>query len=163
MKTRLLILIVIVLAFSFNASAMINEGKALNGNSFTGFGNYSIVNAEVPMVLNNQEVQTFELSYENSGSKILIGVLQEKDCKKFVVKSSKFEVQYECNKGIFGVKKIDKKFQELPNEAMLARLNNTNLFAQRVICKNKTSENELLGLIACYFPNLINEEYQANF
>jgi len=38
-----------------------------------------------------------------------------------------------------------------------------NFFSQRVISANKKSEEELLGLIACYFPVLVNEEYQASF
>ena len=36
-------------------------------------------------------------------------------------------------------------------------------YAQRVICQNMKSDDELLGLIACYFPSLVNEEYQASF
>jgi hypothetical protein len=46
---------------------------------------------------------------------------------------------------------------------MDAKLNRVSYFAQRVICTNKKSEDELLGLIACYFPALVNEDYQANF
>ena len=44
-----------------------------------------------------------------------------------------------------------------------AKLDRFNYFSQRVICQNKKSEDELLGLIACYFPKLIKEDYQASF
>jgi hypothetical protein len=61
------------------------------------------------------------------------------------------------------VKKLEAQYQQLPKEEMDAKLDRVNYFAQRVICQNKKSEDELLGLIACYFPKLIKEDYQANF
>ena len=70
---------------------------------------------------------------------------------------------YQCQKHVFGVKKIDKKYQTLPSDANNEKLNKVSYYAQRVICQNPKSEDELLGLIACYFPHLINEEYQASF
>jgi hypothetical protein len=72
-------------------------------------------------------------------------------------------MQYSCSKGVFGVKKMEKRFQEIPKDEVDAMLNKVNFYAQRVICQNQKSEDELLGLIACYFPKLINEEYQASF
>ena len=88
-------------------------------------------------------------------------MVKEKDCTTFIVRSDEFEIEYTCNKGVFGVKKIESKYQELPKEEMALKLNKVSYYSQRVICQNKKSEDELLGLIACYFPNLINEEYQA--
>ncbi len=163
MKTRLFLLIVCAALLSLNASAFLRDGKALTGNSLTEFGKYTIVNSDVQMVLNNQVVKTYELTYENTNTSILIGVLPDKGCTKFVVKSDEFEVQYECNRGVFGVKKIEKQYQDLPTEANIAKLNKVSYYAQRCICQNQKTEEELLGLIACYFPNLVNEEYQAYF
>lgn len=163
MKTRVILMVLCMALVSLGANAKIRDGKALRGNSLTDLGKYTIVNADVPMVVKNQELKTYDLKYENSGTTVKIGVLTEKECKNFVVRTNDFEVQYTCNNGVFGVKKIEKRFQDLPKEEMDAKLNKVSYYAQRVICQDKKSEDELLGLIACYFPNLVNEEYQASF
>jgi len=103
------------------------------------------------------------LMYENTNDVIRVGLVKEKDCTTFIVRSDEFEVEYTCNKGVFGVKKIEAQYQELPKKEMDLKLNKVSYYSQRVICQNKKSEDELLGLIACYFPTLINDEYQANF
>lgn len=163
MKTRLIILTICVALLSLGANAKIKDGKALSGNSLTDFGKYTIENSDVPMVVDNQVLKTYDLTYERTNDIIQIGLLKEKDCTTFIVRSDEFEISYTCNKGVFGVKKMDKKLQTIPKEEMDAKLDKVNYYAQRVICQNKKSEEDLLGLIACYFPNLVNEEYQASF
>ncbi|HKI88046.1 MAG TPA: hypothetical protein VKA38_03395 [Draconibacterium sp.] len=163
MKTRIILFTICLALLSVGASAKIKDGKALTGNSLTDFGKYTIVNSDNPMVADGVVLETYDLTYENTNNPIRIGVLCEKKCTNFIVRSDEFEVQYMCNKGVFGVKKIDKKYQQLPNESNLAKLNKVSYYSQRVICCNPKTQDELLGLIACYFPNLVNEEYQANF
>ncbi len=163
MKTRLFILTICIAILSMSATAKIRDGKALTGTSLTDFGKYTIVNSDVPMVVNDEAIKTYDLMYENTSSMVRIGLVKEKNCTTFIVRTDEFEVEYTCNKGVFGVKKIEKKYQELPKEEIDNRLNRVSYFSQRVICQNKKSEDELLGLIACYFPNLVKEEYQASF
>ena len=164
MKAKLFLLSICVLFLSVGASARTNDGKALTGNSLTNFGKYSIVQSDAPMVIDDQVVKTFDLTYENTSTPIRIGVLKEKkNCTTFLLRSDEFEIQYNCNKGVFGVKKMDEKYCQLPGEATLSKLNKVSYYSQRVICQNPKTEDELLGLIACYFPNLVNEQYQANF
>jgi hypothetical protein len=163
MKTKLFILTICVALVSLGASAKIKDGKALTGNSLTEFGKYTIVVSDAPMVVNNEVVKTYDLMYENTTNPVRVGLIQEEQCTTFLVRTDDFEIQYSCNKGVFGVKKIESRFQTLPKEEMDAKLNRVSYFAQRVICTNKKSEDELLGLIACYFPALVNEDYQANF
>ena len=163
MKTKLFILTICVAVLSLGASAKIKDGKALTGNSLTDFGKYTIMVSDAPMVINDEVVKTYELTYENTSNPIRVGLVKEEKCTTFIVRNDDFEVQYTCNKGVFGVKKIEPKYQTLPKEQMDVRLDRVNYFAQRVICTNPKSEDELLGLIACYFPSLVNEEYQANF
>lgn len=163
MKTKLFILTICVAFVSLGASAKIKDGKALTGNSLTEFGKYTIVVSDAPMVINNEVVKTYDLMYENTVNPIRVGLVKEELCTTFVVRTDDFEIEYTCNKGVFGVKKIESRFQTLPKEEMDAKLNRVSYFSQRVICTNKKSEDELLGLIACYFPALVNEDYQANF
>lgn len=163
MKTRLFILTICLAVVQLSASAWTKDAKTLTGNSLTEFGKYTIEKSKIPMVVGNQVLETWELSYENTSNLVQIGVVKEKNCTTFIVRTDEFEIQYACNKGVFGVQKIDPKFSEIPKEEMDAKLNRVSYFAQRVICQNQKSKEELLGLIACYFPALINEQYQANF
>ena len=165
MKTKLVLLAVCVALLTMGATAKIKDGKAMTGNSLTEFGKYTIVNSEAPMVYQNQVLKTYDLTYENTSHPIRIGVLCEDKlkCKTFIVRTDDFEIEYACRNNVFGVKKIESRFQELPKGEMEMKLNKVSYYAQRVICQNKKSEDDLLGLIACYFPELVNNEYQASF
>ncbi len=163
MKTKLFLFSICAMLISLGSSAKLRDGKALTGNSLTSFGKYTIVKSDEPMTVKDQAIQTFDLMYENTTKPVKVGVIPEKGCTTFIVRSEEFEIEYACNKGVFGVKKIEKKYQVLPKEANEAKLNKAGYFSQRVISQNKKSQDELLSLIACYFPNLVNEEYHANF
>ena len=163
MKTKLFLLAIGVALLTIGASAKIKAGGSLTGNSLTDFGKYTITVSETPMVVNNEAVKTFNLMYENTTNPVQIGQVKTDECITYIVRSDEFEIQYTCNKGVFGVKKLETQYQQLPKAEMEAKLDRVNYFAQRVICQNKKSEDELLGLIACYFPKLIKEDYQANF
>jgi hypothetical protein len=163
MKTKLFILTICVAVLSLGTSAKIKDGQSLTGNSLTEFGKYTVMVSDAPMVINNEVVKTYDLMYENTSNPIRVGLVKEEKCTTYVVRTDDFEIQYTCNKGVFGVKKIENRFQTLPKEEMDAKLDRVNYFSQRVICTNEKSEEELLGLIACYFPKLVNEDYQANF
>lgn len=165
MKTKLVLLAICVAVLSMASTAKIKDGKAMTGNSLTEFGSYSIVNSDAPMVYDNQVLKTYELSYENTSNPIRIAVLCEDKlkCKTFIIRTDEFEIEYACRNNVFGVKKIETRFQELPKGEMEMKLNKVSYYAQRVICQNKKSEDDLLGLIACYFPDLVNNEYQASF
>lgn len=163
MKTKLFILTICAGLLSLGTSAKIKDGQALAGNSLTGFGKYTIMVSDAPMVVNNEVVKTYDLMYEKTSNPIQVGMIKEEKCRTFIVRTDDFEIQYSCNSGVFGVKKIESRFQTLPKEEMDAKLDRANYFAQRVICTNQKSEDELLGLIACYFPKLVKEDYQASF
>lgn len=163
MKTKLYFLGVFLLALVMGVSAKVKEGQSITGNSLTNFGKYSIVKSELPMVIDNAAVPTYELMYENTANPVRIGVIKEKKCTTFVVRSDEFEVQYSCNKGVFGVEKMDKKYRVLPEATCDSKFNKVSFYAQRVISQKPKTEEELLGLIACYFPSLVDEQYHAQF
>ena len=116
MKTKLFILTICVALVSLGASAKIKDGKALTGNSLTEFGKYTIVVSDAPMVVNNEVVKTYDLMYENTVNPVRVGLVQEEQCTTFVVRTDEFEIQYSCNKGVFGVKKIESRFQTRSEE-----------------------------------------------
>ncbi len=163
MKTKLLILTICLGLVSLGTSAKIKDSKVLTGKSLTEFGQYSITVSNAPMVVNNEVVKTFDLTYENIKNPVHIGVVRDKNKVTYIVRSNEFEVLYSCKKGVFGVKSMENKFRTLPKDEMAKKLDEVSFYSQRVICTNEKSEDELLGLIACYFPALVNEKYQASF
>jgi len=165
MKTKLVLLSICIALLSMGATAKIKDGKAMTGNSLTEFGKYTIVNSSTPMVYEDQVLETYELTYENISNPVRIGVLceDEKKCTTFIVRTDEFEIEYACRNHVFGVKKMEARFQQLPKEEMDLKLDRVAYYAQRVICQNKKSQDDLLGLIACYFPDLVKDEYQASF
>lgn len=165
MKTKLVLLSICIAILSMGATAKIKDGKAMTGNSLTEFGRYTIVNSSSPMVYDDQLLETYELTYENTNGPIRIGVLCEdgKKCTTFIVRTDEFEIEYACRNHVFGVKKMEPRFQQLPKEEMDLKLDRVAYYSQRVICQNKKSQDDLLGLIACYFPDLVKDEYQASF
>ncbi len=163
MKTKSVLLAICVILLSVVANAKIKDGQSMSGNSLSELGQYTITHSEAPIVYDNQVLETYDLRYENATNGVKIAVVDEKKCKTFIVRNDDFEVQYNCQNGVFGVKKIEKRFQEIPEEEMNMKLNRVSYYSQRVICQGKKSTDDYLGLIACYFPELVNEEFQANF
>lgn len=161
MKTKFYYLVVLLLAIGMSSMARVKDGQALSGNSHTDLGKYSIVKSKVPMVVNDQVLDTYELVYENAAKPVQIGIVNEKKCTTFLVRSDEIEVQYMCQKGVFGVKKMDKKYRQLDENRSDSKMDRVNYLSQRVITKNSKTEKELLGLIACYFPVLVEKQYQA--
>jgi len=166
MKTKLIFSMFMFMMICTVAVASRSKVKGyaeLKGNSLTGLGNYQIFKSDNPLVFNGQEAKTYELQYDNASKKVLIGVVPEKKCRNFIVKTDLFEIEYVCNKGVFGVKKITSGFSSIDSEKNEQYLDRMQYFTQRVISQSPKSEGELLGLIACYFPQLIKEKYLGEF
>jgi hypothetical protein len=71
-------------------------------------------------------------------------------------------VEYICNKHVFGVKRISKEYQTISESLINELMDNADFYRQRVISQNPKTEEELLGLIACYFPMLIKDDHLAD-
>jgi len=163
MKTRILVTVLFLTVVCLVTQARVKDAKAITGSSLSEFGKYTIEQSDIPMRLNGEEVKTYELVYENTNRSIQIGVLPEKHCTNFILKTDMFEVSYVCKKGVFGVKKIDNDYANISKNINEAVLDKVAYYSQRVITQNPKTEEELLGLIACYYPGLINKDYKEKF
>lgn len=161
MKTKLFILTLGLLLVCFVSVAKEKSTSLLSGQSLTELGQFTISNSEEELTLGGEAVKTFELNYTNSDSPVLIGVKKTKKCMNFIVRTDNFEVEYVCNKHVFGVKRISKEYQTINSELVNEMMNNAQFYTQRVISQYPKTEEELLGLIACYFPSLVKENYLA--
>jgi len=111
--------------------------------------------------IGDETLKTYDVSYVNSDSPILIGVKKTKKCMNFIVRSKNFEVEYVCNKHVFGVKRINKEYQTISLSEINQMMDNADFYSQRIISQYPKTEEELLGLIACYFPSLIKDDHLA--
>jgi hypothetical protein len=124
----------------------------------TELGQYSINTSSEALRIGDETLKTYELKYSNSDSPVLIGVKKTKKCMNFIVRTDNFEVEYVCNKHVFGVKRINKEYQTVSRETIDKMMDNADFYSQRVISQYPKTEEELLGLIACYFPSLIKDQ-----
>jgi len=162
MKTKLGILSMFMLLVFMITSAKGEGTTILNGQSLTELGQYTIRTSDEPMNIGNEVFKTYELNYANIDSPILIGVKKTKKCMNFIVRTDNFEVEYVCNKHVFGVKRINKDYQTVSREKIDQMMDNADFYTQRIISQYPKTEEELLGLIACYFPSLLKDEQLAN-
>ena len=161
MKTRLGILTFSLLLMSFFTVAMEKGATVISGQSLTELGQYTISLSSDAMTIGNEVLSTYQLEYSESDTPVLIGVKKTKKCMNFIVRTDEFEIEYICKKHVFGVKKVNEEYREVDIAKVNAMLDNSQYYSQRVISQNPKNEEELLGLIACYFPLLIKEELRA--
>lgn len=162
MKTKIGILMLCLLLVGFTSTAKTKEASVLNGQSLTELGDYQISQSSNALAIGNETLKTYELTYSNSDSPILIGVKKTKKCMDFIVRAKNFEVEYVCNNHVFGVKRINKDYQTVPTATINKMMDNADFYMQRVISQNPKTEEELLALIACYFPSLIKDDFLAD-
>jgi hypothetical protein len=157
MKTKLAFVVVSLLMVSLCAVAKEKGSTVISGQSLTELGQYTINLSPEVIKIDDEVLDTYQLVYSESNAKILIGVKKTKKCRNFIVRTDGFEIEYICNKHVFGVKKVNEKYRKVDLAIVNAKLDNSQYYTQSVISQNPKNEEELLGLIACYFPLLIKE------
>jgi hypothetical protein len=153
-KTEIIALILVMLSFAVN----IHAGQPLRGESYTEFGDYSIKVSDTPLVIDGVSIPTYEIEYSNLNDVVKIGIDEQKRCKNFIVKHPGFEIQYVCNKNGFGVRFMEEEYASLQPGIINAIMDNNQYNYQRVIVPAEKPTEDLLHLIACYFPQLISKD-----
>lgn len=162
MKTKLGILTMSLLMICLFTIAKGKGTSLISGQSLTELGQYTIHTSANALKIGDEALKTYELNYNNGASPILIGVKKTKNnCMNFIVRTNNFEVEYVCKKHVFGVKRINKEYQTVDTKVIDDMMDNFDFYTQRVISQNPKTEEELLGLIACYFPSLIKDQNLA--
>ncbi len=161
MKTRIGFFALCLLLVNMFATARESGTTLISGQSLTELGQYNIRTSNEMLKIGDETLKTYELSYANSDSPVLIGVKKTKKCMNFIVRSKNFEVEYVCNRHVFGVKRINKEYQTVSSFVINQMMDNADFYSQRIISQYPKTEDELLGLIACYFPSLIKNDHLA--
>lgn len=125
--------------------------------SNTEFGKYNIEASSNCLHVDGQDLETFQLNYSNFEQPIQIGILKTKKCKNFVVRTKDgLEVLYVCKKQCFGVNKMDKDYST-GKKSSTYKIDRTAYLHQRVITTQEKTDKQLMELIACYLPLLIDK------
>ncbi len=157
---KMISLFVLIAAFSFAAIA---DSFVMKGKTHTALGKYTIEEASDPISIDGVELETYIISYENSSKKVRVAIEKDdkKDCKNYIVVGDDLSLQYTCDSRTFGVEKLDKKYKSSGIETSIDDLDKTEYFHQKVITREKSKEKDCLGLIACYYPKLVNNYEEA--
>lgn len=156
-KTEIITLILVMLSFVFN----LNATQPMRGNSYTEFGDYSIKLSDKPMIIDGIELPTYEIEYSNLNDVVTIGIDTQRKCQNFIVKHPGFEIQYVCSKKGFGVKLLENEYAHLNPGTINAIMDNNQFNYQQVIVADEKPLEDLLHLIACYFPQLICQDIRT--
>ncbi|GET31640.1 hypothetical protein PbJCM13498_05030 [Prolixibacter bellariivorans] len=132
------------------------SAKTIQGQSNSTLGTYQVKEI-APVKIGGEELQAYQLSYENSENPITILVDKTAKCSNYIVRSKNFEVRYVCNRHGFGAKLVNGKFQRFDPTVNSYYLNEKALENQGKLSTKQLSDEEALGLIAAYFPSLAKD------
>jgi len=141
MKTTLFILLLGLISFSTFA-----------GNTITGDSNSILDQYKITQVGEN----LYELSYSNAGATFTIEVCKQKHECCYLLRNEKVELMYLCNEDGFGLRKMPEKLKRIDCSVYKQLIDPVSFQQQSQLSTSRKTENQALGLIACFFPNSIN-------
>lgn len=131
-----------------------------SGKTHTSLGDYKIVVSDNPVMMNNEALKTFEISYQNSPMVVKVAIMKGKKCKDYIVLSDRLCVKYVCNRDYFGVEKLSKEISGF--ETSDAALNRLEYFHQKKLTEGMQNEVDNTRMIAAYFPMLLKDESKGS-
>jgi hypothetical protein len=151
-----IILVIAIAVFTLVAN-LVNASESLSGNSLTKFGTYQLAPSSSSVVIGDVAYKTWELTYSGTPEKFVLFAIPGEDgncC--FNVRGTDFEIRYAVNSNSFGAKLVDPAYRTLPRKEVMKKVNSEQLKSQEVIVDSPKTQEEYLGLIACFMPLLMN-------
>ena len=128
-------------------------------NSYYMPAEFVIMKSNQPIISNARILKTYDIIYKDSGLKARIAVDDSnRKCKKYLVVSGDFAIQYSCNGSVLGAQKVEEGYIEDGIPATDERLNRAEYFKQKVLTQVKKEEMEQIELISVFFPRLLTNE-----
>lgn len=149
------ILIFAVLVLTALSTTSFANANTLNGSTLTEFGNYTLTPSENCVVINNVAYKTWDLTYSGNNKKyqVLYSPTADGNCC-FLVRGEDFEIQYANQTNGFGVKIVDAGMRSVSKKAVMKQIDYDKFVSQLVLTTKDKSEEEYLGLVACFMPLL---------
>lgn len=149
-KVTSLTLMILVISITSMAGTVLTKGK-----TNCSLGSFKVEKAVDQLIVNGVALETYVISYENSEKTVKLAVQEDGKNIVFLVSSDDLDILYVCNSDIFGVEKPGKKFKKDGYVTDDAVLNRSEFFNQKIIKRSANSVKECAGLIAVYYPHLI--------
>jgi len=124
-------------------------GKTITGNSNSALDQYKVTQTGENL---------YELTYSNSGATFTIEVCKNRSECCYLVRNDKIEVMYLCNEDGFGLRKMPEKLKKIDSSAYKQLIDPGSFQQQSLLSTSRKTEEQALGLIACFFPGSINPE-----
>lgn len=151
------IILAIAIAVFVLVANVVNASETLTGNSSTKFGTYQLTPSSNVVIANEVAYKTWNLTYSGIPEKFVVFEVPDVNGNKsFNVRGSFFEISYRVNYNEFGAKLVDQSFRSIPKKEVTKRINAEQLASQEVLVNTPKTEEEYLGLIACFMPLLMN-------
>lgn len=141
--------------FSFAQDLAKTSKKVAEGDTNTPFGKYTIEVQNEPVMLGDEQVTSYKITYENSPISVVVLVDKEKKCKNYIVVSEGTSVMYTCNGTYFGINMIDPKYGKSGYVTEKENIDWDNYFHQKRLASGYQQEVTATTLIASYYPLLI--------
>ena len=157
-------LVFIALISVMSGFAMKAEKVVAKGNTNNALGKYVIEKTDDLVELDGQALPTYIIRYENTDQTIKVAVDKDRKgtSKKFIVLSDNLNMQYNCEDTYFGVAHLERKYVKAGVKSDSKNLNREEFYHQKVLTRSNPSDRNCLGLIASYYPVLVND-YEKEF
>jgi hypothetical protein len=153
MKNTMLFLTVILFTL-LSVNSFAGSGK-LEGHSNTEFGAYTLTPSNQMVVVDNVAHKTWNLTYSGSDAAYVVFLTPKENGEfTYTVRKDNFEIQYAKSGTNFGVQLVDPSSRTIKKKTIMDQMNYTNFTNQSVITSNEKSQDEYLGLVACFMPLL---------
>ena len=151
------ILVVAIIVFTMLATILKANPVVITGDSQTKFGTYQLTASSNSVVVNDVAYKTWELCYSGCQEKFILFLVPGEDGNcSFTVRNEKFEIQYAYSYDTFGIKWVDQDKRTLKKNDVKKLIKTGSFDSQTVLTTNQKTEEEYLGLIACFMPLLFN-------
>ncbi|MFA9390282.1 MAG: hypothetical protein ACERKD_10760 [Prolixibacteraceae bacterium] len=151
-RTILILAVVLFTTFSVQSFAAANT---LKGSTLSEFGNYSLVPSDQLVVINNVAYKTWDLTYSGTDQKyqVFYAPGNNGECC-FTVRSNNFEIQYAKQLNGFGVRVVDPAKRTMKKKDIMKQIEYNQFVSQLVLTPNEKTQEEYLGIVACFMPLL---------
>ncbi|HPR30823.1 MAG TPA: hypothetical protein PLK12_01955 [Prolixibacteraceae bacterium] len=151
------LLFIALMAMGFVALSARPDTDVLSGESSTRFGNYQLTPAPNCTVINDVAYKTWNLSYSNSPEQFQVLVSSGIDGQCcMIIRNDHFEIQYAHKDGGFGAAMVETPFRQIRKKELMKQLNYENFLSQQLLTRGPKTQEEYLGLAACFLPLLMN-------
>jgi hypothetical protein len=151
------IIVIAIVVFTLIARLVNANPVILTGESQTQFGQYKLTPSVNSIVIDDVAYKTWELCYSGCQEKFLLFLTPGEDGNcSFTVRNEKFEIEYASFDEKFGIKWVDQDKRTIKKNEVKKLIKTGSFETQSVLTTNKKTEEEYLGLIACFMPLLFS-------